>query len=242
MTSPHKPVIPQERFRGKSQAGAYGDFMIETDYWVGQLIKTLEKHGIYEDTMIIFSSDNGPETTWANRIEKYKHYSSEKFKGGKRDIYEGGHRVPFFVSWPNGIKGGQVCNNEVNQLDIFATIAEVVGDKIKNTEAEDSFSFAAAFKGEQVKRPPMLHHSARGGFAIREGEWKLVLGSGTGAKPGKMELYNLAKDPKEENNVIGQNPEITQQLTKKATSIIRSGRTGVGPAKNDSPVELWWDK
>lgn len=243
MTSPHKPVIPQERFRGASQTGAYGDFMIETDFWVGELIKALKKHGIYDNTMIIFSSDNGPETTWANRIKKHKHYSSKHYRGGKRDIYEGGHRVPFLVSWPKGIEAGQVCHQPVNQVDILATIAEVVGDQLKGGEGEDSVSFAAAFKGERVERAPMLHHSSQGGFAIRKGDWKLVLGSGNKAQPGNMELYHLKDDPSEKKNVINQHPEQVAELKKLAAKMIHSGRTTMGgQSKNDTPLELWWEK
>ena len=241
MTSPHKPVIPMEKFRGKSQAGAYGDFMIETDFWVGELIKTLEKHGIYKDTMIIFSSDNGPENTWPERVKNYQHYSSGKYKDGKRSIYEGGHRVPFLISWPNGIKAGQRCDITVNQLDVFATIADVVGDKLKPGEAEDSFSFAPAFQGKPFERPPMLHHSISGGFAIREGDWKLILGKGTQAKPGGMELYNLKDDSVESKNVIKAHPEKVKALREKAGLIIHSGKTReAADSQNDTPVKTWW--
>jgi arylsulfatase A len=244
LTSPHKPVIPQERFRGKSEAGAYGDFVIETDHWIGEIFKALEAKNIYKDTMIIFSSDNGAESTWAQRIKKYDHYSNRELKGGKRDIYEGGHRVPFLISWPNGIARGQVCNSPVNQLDIFATIAELIGDKLLENEAEDSVSFVSFIqKGELAQRLPMLHHSSNGAFAIREGKWKLVFGLTKGDKNEPMALYDMEADISEKTNLIERYPEIVATMTKSAGEIISSGRTRANAStQNDSPVSAWWNK
>ncbi|MCH7916589.1 MAG: arylsulfatase [Planctomycetes bacterium] len=246
LTSPHKPVIPQERFRGKSKAGAYGDFMVETDHWVGEIIQALERHGIYQDTLIIFSSDNGPENTWKKRIDRFEHYSAGKYRGGKRDIYEGGHRVPFLISWPKGIASGRRYDGPVNQVDIYATLAEIVGDRVGQHEAEDSVSFAPVLRNEAFTRVPMIHHSSRGGFAIRAGDWKLVVGAGReAAEPanGLMELYDLKDDPAETTNVIGQHPGVAERLKDMITEIILKGRTGEGSeASNDTPVEMWWRK
>ncbi len=245
LTSPHKPVVPQERFRGKSEAGAYGDFMIETDYWIGEIIKILEEYDIYKDTMLVLSSDNGPEKTYSKRMELYKHDSAEQFLGGKRDIYEGGHRVPFLISWPNGIKGGQTYDSPVNQTDLFATFADMLGDTLQGNEAEDSHSFASSFKGESHPSSPMLHHSSAGGFAIRRDDWKLVLGTGNQAKANKkneMELYNLKQDPREEKNLFKEKPELAKELKTLATEIITSGKTRKeANTENDSPVKVWWN-
>jgi len=244
VTSPHKPVIPQERFRGKSNAGAYGDFMVETDHWVGEIIKTLERHGIYRDTLIIFSSDNGPENTWKKRIERFQHDSSGIYRGGKRDIYEGGHRVPFLISWPNGIASGQRYDGPVNQVDIYATLAEIVGNSVGQREAEDSISFAPVLRNENFTRAPMIHHSAQGGFAVRDRDWKLVMGTGNAAaesERGLMELYHLGDDPSETMNLIEQYPEVAERLKDQITDIILKGRTRKGSAvRNDTPVEMWW--
>ena len=241
LTSPHKPVVPQQRFRGQSQAGAYGDFMIETDYWVGEVMKALKQRGIYENTMIIFSSDNGPEYTWSRRIELHNHVSNKNLRGGKRSIYDGGHRVPFLVSWPKKLKGGQTHDKAVSQLDIFATLAEVVGDKLKNNEAEDSFSFASLFSGKTTEpRRAMIHQSMKGQFAVREDKWKLIVPF---SAESKMELYDLKSDLSEKQNIIKQYPEVAAALKVKMTNIIQSGKSREAcVSKNDTPVILYWNK
>lgn len=243
LTSPHKPVIPQEKFRGTSQAGSYGDFMVETDYWVGQIQKALKDRGIYENTMIIFSSDNGPESTYPQRMKLHNHDSNHMLRGGKRDIYEGGHRVPFLISWPKGFKGGQKFDKPVSQIDIFATLADLLGDKVGVEEAEDSISFAAVLRGQaSSKRLPMIHQSSSGQFAIREGEWKYIPGGKVKGKAVKPQLFNLKADIGEENNVLAKHPEIAQGLKEKMTKIISSGKTRTEcTTKNDVPVVVSWD-
>ena len=237
LTSPHKPVVPQERFRGKSEAGAYGDFMIETDYWVGQVMKALVERGIYDNTIIIFSSDNGPEKTWSKRIKLHGHVSNSTLRDGKRSLYEGGHRVPFFVSWPKKITGGQSFAKPVNQLDIFATLADLLGDQVKSDEAEDSFSFAQLFEGEIPQaRKAMIHQSMIGQFAIREGKWKLI----TPKKANqKIELYDLENDLAEQHNVVDKHPEIAAGLRTKMIQIIDGGKTRQEcTTNNDEPMKL----
>ncbi|MCH2209186.1 MAG: arylsulfatase [Lentisphaerales bacterium] len=241
LTSPHKPVIPQERFRGKSQAGSYGDFMIETDFWVGEVMKALEDRGIYDNTMIIFSSDNGPENTYPKRMVLHKHDSNHNLRGGKRDIYEGGHRVPFLISWPAKLKGGVTYNKPVSQIDYFATIAEIVGDKMNATEGEDSFSFAPLFYQKQpVTREAMIHHSIKGQFAIRKGKWKYISSlASIKTKTIKPGLYNLEEDLAEENNLLDKHPEIAKELEAKLKKIISSGKTREEcTTKNDTPVNI----
>ena len=239
LTSPHKPVVPQERFRGKSEAGAYGDFMIETDFWVGQLMKALEERGIYDNTMIIFSSDNGPEKTWSKRIKLHGHVSNRTLRGGKRSLYDGGHRVPFFISWPKKIQGGQSFGKPVSQLDIFATLADLLGDQVKNNEAEDSYSFAQLFEGEiPPARKAMIHQSMIGQFAIREGKWKLIMPKKANQE---MELYDLENDLAEQRNVLDKHPEIAAGLTSKMIKIIDGGKTREEcTTNNDVPMNLNW--
>ena len=240
LTSPHKPVIPQERFRGKSQAGAYGDFMIETDYWIGQVIKALEERNIYKDTMIIFSSDNGPENTYPKRLKLHNHDSNHNLRGGKRDIYDGGHRVPFLVSWPAKFKGGKTHHAPVSQIDIFATLSDIVGQKLDENEAEDSFSFAPLFDKQSPKtRPAMIHQNSSGYFAIREGNWTYIPSANVKKKTIEPQLYNLKNDIGEIKNLIATHPEIAQKLKKKLKTIVESGKTRVEcTTENDVAIEL----
>ena len=236
-TSPHKPVIPIDQFRGKSDAGAYGDFVMETDWHIGCILEMLDAQGISENTIVVFTSDNGPETTWKKRIELYGHRSSGIYREGKRSIYEGGHRVPLLVRWPRRIKGGSRWDQPVCQTDFLATFAEMLKEPLPETAGEDSCSFFSVLTKQQSEFPraPMIHHSSGGDFAIRAGKWKLVM-EGTRQKRA---LFDLESDPREEQNVIGKHPEVTQQLVAKITKIIRSGRSTQGaPQANDT---RWWE-
>ena len=219
--------------------------MIETDHHVGEILETLDKEKISQNTMVIFSSDNGPENTWGERAKKYNHQSNYTFRGGKRSIYEGGHRVPFFVRWPIKIKSGQKSNAPICQTDIFATIAEVIDKKIPTQFAEDSNSFFQELTDRNSKesRPAIIHHSSSGRFAIREDKWKLVMEGRK--KSEKRELYDLINDPKEQTNVIRDHPKINSHLTKKISAIISNGRSSPGPpSQNDTPPwnDLVWMK
>ena len=235
-TSPHLPVIPLEQFRGKSGCGAYGDFMMETDWHVGRLMAALEEAGLTKDTLVFFSSDNGPENPWKRRIEEYQHSSSGVFRDGKRSIYEGGHRVPFIVRWPAQVKPGGVWDGPVCQTDLLATLADILGAKLPENAGEDSVSFLPALTGRAVsERAPMINHASNGRFAIREGKWKLVMEHAK-AQP---ELYDLATDPGEKNNAIAQHADIATGLALKITAIVQNGRTTPGAKQaNDTG---WWD-
>lgn len=242
-TSPHKPVIPLPRFRGKSQAGAYGDFMIETDWHVGRLLNVLDEHHLADNTLIIFTSDNGPETTWRERKKRYQHASSHIYREGKRSIYEGGHRVPFLVRWPAVIPAGSRWDKPICQTDLLATFADLMDVPLPDNAGEDSHSFRAAFGGglEAVPRPPLIHHGISGRFAIRSGSWKLVMETDKAPR----ELYHLGNDPSEKNNVIAQHPIVERNLTNALTSMINHGRSTDGPSvPNDTPhwPDLTWMK
>lgn len=236
-TSPHKPVIPIERFRGQSQAGAYGDFLIETDWHIGRILDVLDRRGIAEETLVIVTSDNGPENTWVERDQRFGHRSNGPYREGKRSIYEGGHRVPFFVRWPGRCQPGRVVDAAVCQTDLLATFAELLGETLPDDAGEDSVSFLGLLDGDDghPARPPMIHHSARGGFAVRHGNWKLIMEG----KGQRRELYDLASDPGETEDLLGTNPEIEKKLEGEITRIVLSGRTSEGPPQpNDVP---WWD-
>lgn len=237
-TSPHKPVIPIEQFRGKSRAGAYGDFMIETDWQVGRILTLLDRKRLAENTIVIFTSDNGPENTWRARAEKFSHQSNGIYREGKRSIYEGGHRVPMFIRWPAKVPPASVYAEPVCQTDLLATFADMLGEKLPDSAGEDSFSLYRILQDPStiLNRPPLVHHSNRGRYAIRHGKWKLVMNS---KMQKRRELYDLISDPSEVTNLIPQHQEVESRLTKQITDIINRGRTTPGePQQNDTP---WWD-
>tara|TARA_R110000868_G_scaffold411085_1_gene701749 strand:- start:2471 stop:4075 length:1605 start_codon:yes stop_codon:yes gene_type:complete len=242
LTSPHLPHCTHPDFQGRSNCGNYGDFMEETDYRVGQVLDALKANGIEDNTLVIFSSDNGAETNYVIQLDDYDHFSSLNFKGGKRDIYEGGHRVPFLMRWPALIKAGSETNVPVCQTDYMATIADIIGVKLPDNAGEDSYSLLPILKGETYNekvRGPVIHHSVTGDFAIRDGKWKLNMLRGSGGsleprfiqpKEGEalFELYNMEIDPGETTNLYFEQPKVVKSLTKKITKIIEEGRTTPG--------------
>ncbi len=223
LTAPHKPVLPHSRFEGSTKLGPYGDFVTQVDWTVGQVLRALDKKGATENTLLIVTSDNGSfmyrnQDATKDHVENAKiqgfhpdnHTANGPWRGTKADVWEAGHRVPFFAHWPNRIKAGLVSKSAVCHTDILATAAEVTRTEFDEQSAEDSFSFANAFAGQSYERPPIIHQSGSGMLAIRSGEWKLVLGNGSGGreKPkGKsfekpFQLFRLATDPGEQSNLI----------------------------------------
>ena len=237
LTSPHKPVIPIDAFRGKSGAGAYGDFLIETDWHIGRILELLDRLELADNTLVIVTSDNGPENTWPERLERYGHRSNGIFREGKRSIYEGGHRVPFFVRWPNKVAPGTIHDGPICQTDLLATLAEMLGQPLPDNAGEDSISFYSALldPATSTLRGPIIHHSAQGGFAIRDGRWKLIMEHGKQSQ----ELYDLASDPSETKNVRDDHPDVVAQLTDRITQIVRRGRTSEGSDQMND--QTWWD-
>jgi len=234
LTSPHYPVCPLEQFWGQGDCGGYGEFVIETDYHVGRILDTLESAGLDENTLVVFSSDNGPEKSWRERIEEFDHRSNAIYRGGKREIYEGGHRVPLFVRWPVGIRQpGRTWDRLVGQTDLLATLAEITGAELPDSAGEDSQSFAAVLfnPDSDHRRLPLISHGANGRFAVTEGTWKLVMPH----RKLKAELYDLATDPGENENAIADHPEIAEALERSITEIVCRGRTTSGrPQANDT--------
>ncbi len=254
LTSPHLPHCTHPDFRGRSDCGNYGDFMEETDYRVGQVLDALKANGIENNTLVIFSSDNGAETNYEYQRDTYNHYSSLHFRGGKRDIYEGGHRVPFLMRWPDVVEAGSTVDVPVCQTDYLATIADIIGVTLPDNAAEDSYSLLPYLNGEEnieQERGPVIHHSVTGHFAIREGKWKLNMlrGSGGSLKPtlykpkdgeAPYELYDLENDPGETTNLYFEHPEIVGSLIQKITSIIENGRSTPGAPQDF--VRSNWDQ
>jgi arylsulfatase A len=224
--SPHAPIIPNDEFDGISQAGPYGDFVYETDDAVGQILRALEEIGQADNTLVIFSSDNGAENYAFERDQKYDHWSSAPFRGRKRDIYEGGHHVPTIIRWPGVIQPGTVSTSLFAQTDIMATVAAVVGYELPTDSAEDSFDFLPYLKGETSSGPrtAMVHNTSRDKYAIRDGDWLLIdAPTGYTSRPPPdewyfkhgyttgddlpVELYNLKADLGQRHNLAAGHPE-----------------------------------
>jgi len=237
LTAPHKPVLPHPRFRGKSKLGPYGDYVIQVDWTVGRVLAALDEAGVKDDTLLIFTSDNGSfmyrldEEGVADHVsdptlQAYRadhHTANYVLRGTKADVWEAGHRVPFFARWPGKIEPGSRCKETICLTDFFATCAEIVGAKLPEGTAEDSFSLLPLMQGKPRPRPrpPVIHHSAGGMFAIRDGNWKLVLGNGSGGREqprGKpfekpYHLFDLSEDIGERRNLADQHPEVVRRMT-----------------------------
>ena len=253
LASPHTPIVPSPEWVGKSGLGAYGDFVMETDACVGEVLAALEKNGMAGNTLVVFTSDNGcsPEANF-EELEKQGHFPSANLRGTKADIWEGGHRVPFIVRWPAKVKPGTTSATLVCLTDLMATAAEITGVKLPDTAAEDSFSFLPDLLGSgKGARTSIVHHSIYGQFAIREAGWKLAFcpGSGGWSKPRDAEareqglpavqLYDLAADIGETNNQQAARPEVVERLTQLMKAIASDGRSTPGPPqKNDTVVDF----
>lgn len=227
--SPHAPIIPNDEFDGKSKAGPCGDFVYETDHSIGQLLKALEDFGQADNTVVIFSADNGPEKYAYARDEKFGHWSSHPLRGLKRDIYEGGHRVPTIIKWPGLTKAGAISDALVSQIDIMATVAAALGHELPDDAAEDSHNLLPLLKGEvESVRDSHIHNTKDNHYAIRHGDWLLInapSGYVSGANAGweqrhhyapdtdiTVELYNLKIDIAQKHNVAAEHPERVAEL------------------------------
>ncbi len=259
MTTPHEPIAPSAAFRGKSGISPLGDLIMETDWALGQVLAALDEHGLAENTLVIFTSDNGhcPYTGLEPLLEA-GHWPNQRFRGYKFDIWDGGHRMPFFVRWPGVVKAGATCNRLICLTDLMATCAELVGAKLPDNAGEDSVSLLATFKGSPhgPRHEAVVHHSTNGRFAIRQEKWKLELCPGSGsnnrvpgsypsdAQAGKLglpavQLYDMSRDDTEKVNVEEQHPEIVQRLTTLLERYVNEGRSTPGaPQKNDVPVNI----
>ncbi|MEM7374234.1 MAG: arylsulfatase [Bacteroidota bacterium] len=231
LTAPHTPIAPTKEFQGKSEAGLYGDFVHEVDWSVGQVVEALQQSGVWENTLLIFTSDNGSPQRDGSKmngktgsVKAYGHNPSRPWKGMKGDIWEGGHRVPFIVSWPEQIQAGQVTHQLIGQTDIMATLADILGVNTESGSMEDSQNFSSLLFGNQsLVRESIFHHSLNGTFAIRKGDWKLILGKDSGGFSRGLEiegipvetegqLYNLKEDPGESNNLYASSPAKVEEL------------------------------
>lgn len=259
LSSPHTPIVPSERWIGKSGLGKYADFVMQTDGSVGEVVRAIDANGLTDNTLLIFSCDNGTSrAAGIPELQAQGHYPSAQLRGSKADLWEGGHRVPFIVRWPNGgVKAGTKTDHLVCLSDFYATVAEMLQTQVADDEAEDSFSFFPVLSGERVAKPrrAIVHHSFSGHFAIRQGPWKLCLayGSGGWSSPNEkqakqqglphVQLYHLDEDLGETRNLHATYPERTSTLLALLQQYVDLGRSTPGPPQsNAKPVELWKSK
>jgi arylsulfatase A-like enzyme len=225
LPAPHTPWMPVGPWSGRSAAGEYGDFVEQLDASVGRLMATLDSMGMRDNTIVVFTSDNGPY--WrSDYISKYGHRSAGPFRGMKGDAFEGGHRVPFIVRWTGRVAPGSVSAATTTLANLMATVVDITGTHDRKYAVEDSYSILPVLTGkdDRVKgQPAVVHHSSAGMFALRMGDWKLIDGLGSGGftvprfvkqQPGgpAMQLFNLRDDPGETHDLAGEHPEKVAEL------------------------------
>lgn len=255
LTSPHTPILPSPPWRGQSKLNAYGDFVMETDWAVGEILTALERHDLAEHTLVIFTSDNGcsPQAKFAELAEQ-GHFPHGPLRGHKADLFEGGHRVPFVVRWPAQVAAGTTSDQLLCLTDILATLAEIVGVTLPTDAGEDSISFLPILRGQAAatgRREHLVSHSINGSFAIRRGDWKLLLcpdsGGWSDPRPGSpaaaglpaRQLYQLANDRGERHNRIDEQPQVAAELFALLEQLVNAGRSTPGmPQPNTGQVKL----
>jgi arylsulfatase A-like enzyme len=259
LPAPHTPILPVPAFQGKSGTNAYGDFCLQVDHVVGQIMQALHENSLSDNTILIFASDNGPAPRAEfHELAKFGHHPSYIFRGYKSDIYEGGHRLPLIVRWPEAIEAGSVCDETVCLSDLLTTCAGILGEELPDDAGEDSVSNLPAWLGESLDDPlreATVHSSGDGSLSIRQGHWKLEMCAGSGGwsypRPGPdyeglppIQLYDLEADIGESQNVYQEYPDVVQHLQRLLTAYIQNGRSTPGaPQENDGEAlwkQLWW--
>jgi arylsulfatase A-like enzyme len=240
LTGPHTPIAPSPAFKGISGLNAYADFVMEVDDLVGAVLDQLKATGQLDNTIVVFSADNGcsPEANF-NFLKQKGHHPSGIYRGHKADIFEGGHRVPLLVQWPAKLPAGKTISQTVCLTDFMAAFASLTGYKLKDDEAEDAYDILPLMLKPNYKtniREATVHHSYLGDFAIRQGKWKLILTAGSGGwsfpiKPDDLkglpnvQLYDLETDPGETLNLENRFPEKVAQLKNLLEQYQQSGRS-----------------
>jgi arylsulfatase A len=249
-TSPHEPVVPSESFRGKSGIAPIADFVMETDWSAGQIIKAIDDAGIADNTLVIFTADNGHShyTGWDELIAA-DHLPSGPYRGHKGDVWEGGHRVPFVVRWPGRVPAGSSSDQMVCLTDLFATCATLLQTRLPADSAQDSFSFLETAIGRQdsdvAPRSSMVNHSNFGEFAYRRDGWKLVYRLGkknlnaSRGEPTVAELYDLSNDIAESHDLASSEPGRVKEMTNELAALIKNGASRPGATgSNDCEVRF----
>ncbi|TWT80220.1 Arylsulfatase [Planctomycetes bacterium CA13] len=258
LPSPHSPIVPSNRFKDKSGLNLHGDFCMESDWVVGKVLKTLDELEIADNTLVVFTADNGtsPKAGFPEMAQK-GHHSSWIYRGMKGTNWEGGHRVPFVVRWPNFVKAGTVSSELACTTDFLATCAELIGVKLADNAGEDSVSFLPALKGTAIPGGDerlVIHHSDKGIFSIRRGKWKVMFDDFGGSNRGdprkddlimdaaSLQLFDMETDAIEKINVAADHPEVTELLKKQLAGIIMRGRSTPGSklsSDHDDPNVKW---
>jgi len=240
----HGPLVPTKEFKGKSGLGLYGDFVLQLDAYVGQVIDKLKEKDAFEDTIFIFTSDNGASAVAGfDELKEQGHNPSHIFRGLKADAWEGGHREPTIVSYPRMIEPGTTSNHMVSHSDFYRTIADILDVDLPDNTAEDSISATSLWEGDnKALREDIVHSAGNGGLSIRRGFWKLNLvakGGGFAALDNTdftpSELYDLRDDISETNNVIDDHPEIVKELTSALAEYVKTGRSTEGEVQENEP-------
>ena len=250
MPSPHTPIAPGGKFKGITGISPYADFLVETDWAVGEILKALDDTGQTDNTVVIFTCDNGtsPKANFT-QLDKAGIHLNANWRGWKADAYEGGHRVPFIVRWPGHIKPGTRSYETIVLTDIMATCAGILGITLPANAGEDSVNLLPVLRGAKLEKSLhdiVIHHSISGHFAVRKGQWKLLLCRGSGGwsppreiaaakqKLPMLQLYDLGNDPKETNNLQAKYPDKVKELAGALAKAIHAGRTTQGaPQKNE---------
>lgn len=262
LPAPHTPILPTEEFRGKSGIGEYGDFVLMVDAMVGKVLQAVKESGEDGNTIVVFTTDNGcSPAAGIKEMEAQGHRPNSIYRGHKADLFDGGHRIPCILRWPEGTKPHEV-RQTVCLTDFYATFAAINGYKLMDSEGEDSYNLLPAIVSETEIDPireATVHHSIDGQFTIRQGDWKLLLSASSGGWSAPtptdtlaldslppIQLYNMKDDPSETTNVEAEHPEIVSRLRALMAKYVREGRSTPGaPQKNDGGYpwkELDWMK
>ncbi len=253
LPAPHTPIVPVPPYKDASGMNAYADFVMQVDAHMGELLAALREAGVDDNTLVFFTSDNGcsPEGNFG-KLKEFGHDPSAGFRGHKADIYEGGHRVPFIVRWPLGIKAGQKSHALTCLTDLYDTMREITGQPKIDEGGEDSFSLVPAFEGAtKTTRSTLVSHSISGAFSIRRGDWKLCLSAGSGgwSEPREddakrkglppIQLFNLRADKGEKTNLQATHQRKVSELIKTLAREVENGRSSKGnPVPNDREVSF----
>ena len=255
LPAPHTPILPMGKWVGKSGLNAYGDFVMMVDNEVGRILNTLNELDIDENTLVVFTSDNGcsPQAKFEELHQK-EHYPSYIYRGMKADLFEGGHRVPCVVQWKGALQRGE-SSQTICLTDFFATFADIVDINLQDHEGEDSYSLLKALKNPKLEKPirkATIHHSITGEFAIRKGDWKLLVSPSSGGwsepRPNNkaalkslppMQLYNLKNDLVEKNNLYNNEPDKVKELHEILKKQILDGRSTPGAKQDNDKGDNW---